>query len=306
MLIDLLTVFAFHSANEVTLYLGAHSHIDKNRLLKSITFALFCPSFTAGILIASRWHPQRHFFSLSHKNSLFIISIAFMLLSVDELATLGCHFFQLLSLLPITVSTKSAIVGFVYIYLLYNLFDVKIKAVSRQEAQKCLRAYLVMTTLGFVSALAFYLYFFESGLFSVQYLSSVMHSILLCRLIVSVNCAVVFYLIWNGVGRLSEHTTITNEDFDDFLAYYDMNRECTDQLLTLNCVSLACQAKTNHHLEELNEDNFSIRTVKVWRKSCFAVAGSIIFSFAFSAEMCHICFTSLWSKRYYPKGMTGM
>src|SRR5690606_32027292 len=150
----------------------------------------------------------------------------------------------------------------------------------------------------------FHLHYFSSGTYTKEFLRSVVHSVLLCRLFVSINCAIVFYLIWNGVGRLHENTTINNEDFDDFLAYYQMDRQCTDQKLTLNCVSLECQVKTQHNVDQLNEDNFSIRTVKEWRKSCFAVAGCIIFSVAFSAEMCHLCFTSIWSRQYYSKEMT--
>ena len=258
-----------------------------------------------GILFASRWHPQRHLFSLSHQNSLFIISVVFWLLSLDELATLICHYFHQLIPMPIVISAKCVLVGFVYIYLLYILFDVKISAISRQEAQKYLRAFLVMTTLGIGCALIFHMHYFARRIHSAEFLCSVVYSILLCRLFISINCAIVFYLIWNGVGNLHTHTTISNEDFEDFLAYYDMNRECTDQRLTLNCVCLACQAKTNHNVDQLNEDNFSIRTVKEWRKSCFAVAGTIIFSVAFSAEICHLCFTSIWSHKYYPKDMSG-
>lgn len=281
--------------------------LDQRRLIISITFGLLCPSLTAGIYFATRWHPQRHLFSLSHKNSLFILSAAFALLALDELATLACHYFHQLIPLPITISIKCALVGFVYIYLLYIMFDVKISAISRQDAQTWMRAFLVMTSLGLLAALTFHLYYFFNGHSKPAVtISSVMLSVLFCRFFVSINCAIVFYLIWNGVGSLSKHTTISAQDFDDFLSYYDMNRQCTDQLLTLNCVCLACQAKTNHNVDQLNEDNFSIRTVKVWRKSCFAVAGSIIFSAAFSAEICHLCFTSIWPHLYYPKNMSGM
>ncbi|KAH9408574.1 hypothetical protein TYRP_010839 [Tyrophagus putrescentiae] len=298
--------FSFFIDLLTTLHLSETSpHLNQRRLILSITFGLLCPSIALGIFVATRWHPQRHLFSLSHKNSLFIISAAFALVALDELATLACHYFHQLIPLPLTISFKCALVGFVYIYLLYIMFDVKISAISRQEAQTWMRAFLVMTSLGVVTGLTFHLHYFfpkESSL--SEFRSSVMFSVLLCRFFVSINCAIVFYLIWNGVGSLSKHTTITPEDFDDFLAYYDMNRQCTDQLLTLNCVCLACQAKTHHNVDQLNEDNFSIRTVKVWRKSCFAVAGSIIFSAAFTAEVCHLCFTSIWPDRYYPKNMS--
>lgn len=292
-----------------TLPLSESKDHNQRRLIISVTFGLLCPSLTVGIYVATRWRPQRHLFSLSHKNSLFIISAAFALLALDELATLACHYFQQLIPLPITISFKCALVGFLYIYLLYIMFDVKISAISRQDAQTWMRAFLVMSSLGVVAALTFHLYYFKfdpNDSNSTGLLSPVMLAVLLCRFFVSINCAIVFYLIWNGVGSLSKHTTISAEDFDDFLSYYDMNRQCTDQLLTLNCVCLACQAKTHHNVDQLNEDNFSIRTVKVWRKSCFAVAGSIIFSAAFSAEVCHLCFTSIWPHLYYPKDMSGM
>lgn len=304
--IDLLTVYEFQSNVQVILRLSETRQIDQSRLIKAITFALICPSLTVGILSASRWHPQRHLFSLNYKNSLFIISMAFAFLALDELATLGCHFFNQMIPLPVTISLKCSLVGFIHIYLMYINFDVKVSAISRQEAQTCLRAFLVMTTTGLMTALTIHMYYFLPGNnHSVDFLRSVINSLLFCRFFVSLNCATVFYLIWNGVGRLGKHTTISSEDFDDFLSYYDMNRQYTDQLLTLNCISLACQSKHHHNVEELNEDSFSIRTVKEWRKSCFAVAGSIIFSTAFAAEICHLSFTSIWACRYYPKHMSG-
>ena len=113
------------------------------------------------------------------------------------------------------------------------------------------------------------------------------------------------YLIWHGVASIHEQNVVRGVDFEEFLANYAIENDCT-RYITLNCVVLACQMRPGINVDNhLDEDNFSIRTVEGWQKTGFAIIGTIQFALAF-----HLCISypvgcSIWPQKYYPRFLSG-
>lgn len=254
--------------------------------------------------MAFRFPPNRHLFSFDRHNSFFRSLCVFIALIVADIITITLNEYDLQIAIIIPITVKSVLTGFLFIYLLYTLFDLKVDAITRDEARNNVRIYIFMLTLGIVITLSLYLlYFSDLSHFDRQYLHTFVFGVLMSRIFLSINCAILLFIVWYGAASIDKLNVVSNIDFDDFLYQYDVDL-CTT-VVTLDCICCACQSKLSRDFNHFDEDNYSIRTVNEWRKTCFIISGTSLLSFTLASEMCQFFFPTLWPMHYYSHSLSG-
>lgn len=271
------------------------------------TFTLRLIGLVFGMIIGCLIEPERHLFMFNRLNIFHLNWLAFLTITVLDTISMIIMPLNLPFIAMFINVIRSSICGIQLFLLLYALFDIKIDPLEEKEAKRYVQLYLIMFISGFVSGLSLSLYFY-SDLFinnDISTVQSFIRSIIVCRIFLSLNWSTLSYLIWHGVASIHEQNVVRGVDFEEFLANYAIENDCT-RYITLNCVALSCQMRPGINVDNhLDEDNFSIRTVEGWQKTGFAIIGTIQFALAF-----HLCISypvgcSIWPQKYYPRFLSG-
>lgn len=275
-------------------------------LIQMIAYVCMSIGLSLGFMLAFRLPPDRIRFKSNYRNSFFVCFSVFVALIVMDIITILLHHWQQYIVIIFFLLIKSFLVGFLFISLLYSLFDLKISAISCNEARHNVRLYTLMWTTGIIVSLILNMYYFtELNELSQHYLDTIAFSVLYCRIFISANCAIFLFLVWNAAASIHDMNLIKNIEIRDALSPYYADIRKTP-IVTINFVCFACQGESNTNISHRNEDSFSVRTVKEWRKACFTLSGISLFSFTLTAELCQLFLPTLWPRHYYPENLTGL